>query len=160
MSKRNLLKAYPFLEGVDGFSIQAALGLYKVRPHWLNYAYLAEWEGNKYWEIKIESSFEPNRRRIVINSNDYRMSLYHFDWFHFHYGINKRHPKMEDVIRYMFEFIDGYCREEWLVAYRLNNGRVEGGRTFPQNMLSEQDLSEFQYLASWLGTYDKKLLED
>lgn len=160
MTKGKLLKAYPFLEEVDGFSMQAALGLYKLRPYWLNYAYLAEWEGNKFWELKIESSFEPERRRIIVNSNDYRLTLYHFDWFHFHYGISKHYPKMEDVFRYMFEFIDAYQREEWLVAYNLNGGRISNGRSFLRNKLNELDLSEFHYLASWHGTFDKNLLDE
>jgi hypothetical protein len=161
MSKRKLLKAYPFLEEVDSFSIQAALVMYKVRPHWLNYAYLAEREGDKYWNIKIESSFESEHRRILFSSHDYRLTVYYFDWFHGHLYIGERHPKAIDIVRLALEGIDAYCREEWVIAYTLGeDGRLRSGRGFSSDELDKADLSKYHYITSWLGTYDKNLLEE
>jgi hypothetical protein len=156
MSKRKLLKAYPFLEEVDSFSLGVALAIYKIRPHWLNMGKVGEYKGNKFLSIEMQSPRHDDWNIHLTTDIEVTVAYYHT--FHVHFSRGRR--TLETALREAFEFIDDLVREKWLVGFIFNASGRPQGHAYAIENIPNMKPDEVHYIRSWLGTYDKNLLEE
>jgi hypothetical protein len=156
MNKGKLLKAYPFLEEVDGCSLEVALAIYKIRPHWISLGKVGEFKGDKFLSIEFQSP-KHSDWRIFFNTAQCDVTVVYYHSFHVHFNIGR--PSLESALRESFEFIDELMREKWVIAYKLLDNGLEYGHAYAVDEISNMNPDVVHYIRSWRGTFDKNLLE-
>lgn len=114
MKYKQLIRAYPQLEGLANEHLQVALKFDKLRPSWLPYARIEEFQGDEYLQIDIPSPVE--NRHFIVNSSRPDFTYGYYFW-HSHRWFEK---KPEEALRKIIEVYEQIVTEQMIVAIILH----------------------------------------